>query len=518
MPKVSILLSGAWDLGPIGRHGLSFLSTLIQNNENTIYIDRDYTDTNAILLIKNFLGENYEKVKFSDSMDNNFVYDFSLYFHVLGVAINDEWYKAAHNKKSHIKICYPVFDATVPPVEWIEKINKNFDLCLTPSRYVAHNFRRYGVTIDCFGLECVVLIDDFINIKKFSSNKIFRFGCVSGFEARKNIPFLARSFSKAFTKKDNVELFIHSVDRKNLLTDYGEFKKVIYDLQKTCNIILHDQFVSHQEMMEIWSSFDAYAIAQRSTGYYTTPLEAMACGIPVILSDIPVHRELEQHVISDNNLFFVPHKILVPEYHFVFDYRNIGVAFDGYEEDYAFQFKYVYENRDILCTKYLKEQRKRCALQFTSNGLAILHNFIFHPKNIVESQYPRLSKDGVFFMSHRLKEKYASLYKAFSQDKILDDYLCASYPEEKFSDFKAIELCALSSQNIYLKMQIHTKNEQHNVSVKQVENGIMASKWHKKLIQKAKKYNINRVPRFIYGIFYLYCKIKKFFHFRHYIL
>ena len=37
-----ILLSGFIDLGPIGRHGLSFISTLIQDKRNIIYIDSDY--------------------------------------------------------------------------------------------------------------------------------------------------------------------------------------------------------------------------------------------------------------------------------------------------------------------------------------------------------------------------------------------------------------------------------------------------------------------------------------------
>jgi len=451
MHKISILLSGYWDLGPIGRHGLSFLSTLILDDRFSIYIDSSYINSKSISIIKEFSGKNYEKIQFSEDKDENFTYDFSLYFHVLGITPSDDWFHKAHLKKSIIKICYPVFDGTVPPLEWIEKINKNFDICLTPSKYVAHNLCRHGVTIDCLNLECVVFINEFINFPIKKQKTKFRFGLVSGLEARKNIEFIVRSFSKAFSKADDVELFIHSVDRKDLLADYGELKKIVSELQNQCNVILHEDFVSHVEMQKIYQSFDAYVIPQRNTGYFTTPIEALACGIPVILSDIPVHRELEEYFENNNSLFFVPHKKLVPEYHFVFDYRNLGVSFDANEKDYVDIFKLIYEQRNSLCSEELAIKRKKYASNFTEKALTKAHSYVFKPNVIAENDKSYISNDGIFSMSKSLMKKYRLIYSDIKSINFNYKHIKRKfYIEEKDPVFQAIEYCALKSQNIYL--------------------------------------------------------------------
>ena len=500
--KTTILLAGAWDLGPIGRHGLSFLSTLLKDERNKIYVDIDYTDNKVRKLLKDFLKKDFNRIIFTDKESRNFEFDFLIYFHVLGITPSTNWFECALEKKSKIKICYPVFDGTVPPLEWIDKINNNFDICLSPSEYCAHNLKRHGVNIDCLGLECVVLIDDFLSIQREQKSK-FRFGCVSGNEARKNLIFLVKSFAQTFKKDDPVELFIHAVDRPNIITPFNHLLEVVKECQKTANIILSNKFISHSEMLKIWKSFDAYVIPQKNTGYYTTPLEALACGIPVILSDIPVHRELQNYVPQKDNLFFVKHQIYAPEYHFVFDYRNIGVSFDSTEELYKKAFKELYTNRGKLYSSEQITQRKHYASKFTATGLSKKHNIVLHPKNIVISSKFHISVDTeTFYMSEKLYKKYANLGFISDVKNIHNSLKDIDYPEENSPVFQTIEKCAISSQNIWIERYNEKKKDKGKC------NKILDSKWMIKLLGRANKSNINRLPRFIYKFFSLYCKIK----------
>ena len=492
--KTTILLAGAWDLGPIGRHGLSFLSTLLKDERNKIYVDIDYTNSQTRKLLKDFFLKDFDKINFTNDLSKNFEFDFLIYFHVLGINPSTNWFEPALQKRSKIKICYPVFDGTVPPLEWVDKINDNFDICLSPSEYCAHNLKRHGVNIDCLGLECVVLIDDFLSIQR-EQKSMFRFGCVSGNEARKNLIFLVKSFAQTFKKDDPVELFIHAVDRPNIITPFDCLLEVVEECQKTANIILSNEFISHSEMLKIWKSFDAYVIPQKNTGYYTTPLEALACGIPVILSDIPVHKELQNYVPQKDNLFFVKHQIYTPEYHFIFDYRNIGVSFDSTEELYKKAFKELYATRNQLYSNEQIMQRKTYASKFTATGLSKKHNIVFHPENIVLSSKSHISVETeTFYISEKLYQKYAKLGFGNNKTNISYDDKNIDYPEENSPEFQAIEKCAVSSQKIWLKIY--------------KDNNISSSKWMKKLLSRAEKAGVTRLPRFIYKFFSLYCKIK----------
>lgn len=487
-----ILLSGRIDLGPIGRHGLSFLSTIQKDQRNEVWLDADYVSKEDL---KKIIG-NTRNLNFTNDRSKEF--DFLIYFSVLGITPTDEWYDKALSKNSKIKICYPVFDGTVPPLEWIEKINSNFDICCSPSEYVSHNLRRHGVTIDCFGLECCILIENLLKCQHKNTDK-FRFGCVSGNEARKNLKFLIESFSETFSKDEPVELFIHSVDRPNLLTPYNELLETAINANKKSNIILHNDFVSQDDMDDIWRSFDAYVIPQKNTGYYTTPAEGIACGIPVILSDIPVHREFTKYIDEKNNLFFAKHPFYTSEYHFVFDYRNLGISFSSLHEIYKKIFREIYEKRSFLNSPDLVSKRKEAVKAFLPKNLSKKHNIVIHPSRIaVAKKVSHLDENGTFFMSEKLAKKYEAF--GFGKlESIEDNYQEAIYPEEQSPVFQALEQTAVESQKIWLKMYENSK-----------EN-ILSSKWMKKLLHRAEKSGVNRLPRFVYRAFSLYCKTKKLF-------
>lgn len=77
---------------------------------------------------------------------------------------------------------------------------------------------------------------------------------------------------------------------------YGTGLQAIIDERKL-NVRLMG---SRSDINSILADYDAYIISSKHEGFGIAPLEAMAKGLPVLASDIPVFRE----VISDNALFF----------------------------------------------------------------------------------------------------------------------------------------------------------------------------------------------------------------------
>lgn len=498
MTTTKILIAGHIGLDPLGRHSISFIKTLLLNSDNEIFLEKNYL-ANDYTTLNEFFDNDVKsgKLHFSDEKPFDFQYDFLIFTDHLPLEPNQCIENKLLERNANIKICYPVFDGSIPPLHWIEFIN-NFDLCLSPSEYCAHNLRRYGVSIDCFGLECVCLIEDFLKIKPFQKkDNVFRIGSIGASDFRKNIPLLMTAFSKAFSKKDNVELFIHSSYGKDISCD-DEIIKTYEECSKNSNIILQLKKISHQEMIDLWASFDAYISPQTTTGYFTTPLEACAVGLPVILSDIHAHLELKKFIPEKNNLFFVKHDKLSSAFHWVFGYQNLGVKFDGNEESYIETFKHIYQSRKQLSTDNLVQERKTNAEKISAQGLYNSYNTILHPNKIAlaKSVSHLDENNGIFYMSTELAKKY-KIFGFGKNENIPDNHQEYVYDEEKSPVFQALENSAIESQKIWSKQHKHD-----NTTI------ILGCKNMKSILSRANEYHITKMPRFMYKLFSIYSKIK----------
>lgn len=494
-----ILIAGHCSLDPLGRHSISFLNNFLKDDRNEIYVERSYLLDDYATITKFFSKEiENKRIKYINWNDSNEIFDFLVFTDSISLIPGQNWKQRLFNIKAKIKICYPVFDGSVPPLHWIDVINK-FDICLCTSEYCAHNLRRYGVKIDCFCLQCSILIDDLlnldVNIKK--NNKCIRFGTIGASDFRKNIPMLMRSFASSFTKKDNVELFIHS-SYGNDITCSDEIMDTYEECSKNCNIILDLKKISHESMIDLWKSFDVYVSPQTTTGYFTTPLEACAVGIPVILSDIHPHLELRKIIPEENNLFYVSHDKLSLAFHWVFDYRPLGCKFDAEENKYSEVLKDVFSRINEINNKKNQKIRKKYASQISSALQYKLYNLLINPEHICITNKISSLDQNVFFMSRRLFDKY----KRYWGYKV--NYSTINYPEESCyieetnPVFVALENASVESQKIYLKKCNKIQN-----------NEILTSIWMKKIFDRSRKYGISYMPKFLYKEFSLYCKIKK---------
>ena len=163
-------------------------------------------------------------------------------------------------------------------------------------------------------------------------------------------------------------------------------------------------------------------------------------------------------------------------------------------------FKIVFEKRKEFSAQTLVDERKKNAYKISAEGLSSLYNYMINPEKIaLAEKVSHLDADGTFFMSKKLAKKYETFGFGIVHN-IEDTYQETSYPEEKSLVFQALEKTAVESQRIWLKKYIENK-----------KFIMIQSKWMKKLLARAEKAGVTRLPRFIYKTFSLYCKVKTIF-------
>ncbi len=131
------------------------------------------------------------------------------------------------------------------------------------------------------------LLYTFVDTKRFnyqpretprSGNK-FLIITVSALRAGKNIEYLIKAFSKL--KKTNIELHVYGSGPLN-----PKLKKMI--AENEVNVILKGEVPNIHELLP---KYDLYISASAFEGFSLSVLEAMAMGLPLLLSDISSFRE-----------------------------------------------------------------------------------------------------------------------------------------------------------------------------------------------------------------------------------
>lgn len=117
-----------------------------------------------------------------------------------------------------------------------------------------------------------------------SSKKQFKFLFVGTGIYRKGIDLLLNAYSKAFTKKDDVCLVIK--DRENYSTNKNavELIKSIQSNPDSPELIYINKFIPEENMPQLYNECDCLVHPYRAEGFGLTVAEAMACSLPVIIT------------------------------------------------------------------------------------------------------------------------------------------------------------------------------------------------------------------------------------------
>lgn len=123
---------------------------------------------------------------------------------------------------------------------------------------------------------------------------------VSNIEPKKNVVNLLKAFSIFKNKYDTGhQILLAGGKRWNDFSIYRTYKELKFSNKQVKFL----GYVDFKDLPKLYSGAEAFVLPSIYEGFGLPPLEAMACGTPVVASDIPVFRE----VLGDAALLVDPH-------------------------------------------------------------------------------------------------------------------------------------------------------------------------------------------------------------------
>lgn len=301
---------------------------------------------------------------------------------------------------SPIKIAYSMFDTTQIPLEWVDIFNQYFDAVIVPDRYLIKVYENSGVQIPVFFLPLGMYLDDFFQKKKSNlAQHPFTFGSTSAFVSRKNLPLLIQAFKEEFQEKENVRLLVHGrVSESQLIYLASELNQD--------NIIVSQKVLNQKEYVELLSSFDCYVTLSKGEGFSCPPREALAMGIPCILSDNTAH-----HTIC-NSGFVRSVQTAVEEEAIIsnpFYSGKIGLQFNCQIKDVRKALREVYENYKYY--HKLARSGRKWVSKYTWENLRPKYLNLVKPKKIILGKKNSITNEYLMTNSSELFEKYQNVLK-----------------------------------------------------------------------------------------------------------
>jgi len=189
---------------------------------------------------------------------------------------------------SDVRIANTMCESDRVSSNWPGKLS-GMDYIVVPTEFCKTAFKNSGVTKDITVIPHGVDTDRFYYIER-EEKDIFRFGTLGYFEQtdRKGVFDVIRAFTSEFNNNEPVSLSIHSSDP--LFGYYKEFT------DKRITVSTNQK--SFEEVRAFYADLDCFVFPSKAEGVGYPPREAMATGLPVILTNWSALEEVAMPNIS----------------------------------------------------------------------------------------------------------------------------------------------------------------------------------------------------------------------------
>jgi len=239
------------------------------------------------------------------------------------IVISQHWPIMPPSEPARLALSLFPWEESCVPDAIVETLNGGFDAILAPSQSVADALAVSGIRLPVAAIGQPTELEPFRALadKRVARKRIRRFLHVSSCFERKGIDLLLRAWARAFTADDKVELVI-----KTFPNPHNQIEARVADLQagypRLAPIQIVNREAEREEIAAFYAAADAMVLPSRGEGYNLPALEAMAAGLPLIVTGHGGHRDFcgpdqarliayhftpsSSHVAADHSLWAEP--------------------------------------------------------------------------------------------------------------------------------------------------------------------------------------------------------------------
>lgn len=177
----------------------------------------------------------------------------------------------------------------VLPEDWVKGM-KNVDEIWVPTNYVKQICADSGVDMDkVFVVPCGINPSTFhegLDPYPLPTKKKFKFLFLGGTVHRKGADILLRSYLQSFDASDDVCLVIKDFGTKNAYANMtsGDWIMEAQKMPGAPEIVYMEDDMDIEDIARVYAACDCLVYPYRGEGFALPVLEAMACGLPVMVS------------------------------------------------------------------------------------------------------------------------------------------------------------------------------------------------------------------------------------------
>lgn len=186
------------------------------------------------------------------------------------------------------------WEETAVPRATISLLNEKFDAILVASNFVATALRNSGCAKPIFvipmGLDHLVDFSEPLLPLTLGSDACFRFLHVSSVFERKGPEFLLSAFMAQFTADDPVELYIKTFPNPHN-NIHAQLAQLSADHPHAPRVIIDEAEMSNEALNALYRSSHTLVLPTRGEGFNLPAAEALALGLPVIVTGFGAHTD-----------------------------------------------------------------------------------------------------------------------------------------------------------------------------------------------------------------------------------